>query len=53
MKIGELVERLIYLRDCHKYDLDRSEDRDLCEAINLLDRLPRMEEVSTYGTQRD
>lgn len=38
MKLGELVESLIYMRDHHQ--LTRDEDEAVCEACNILDELP-------------
>ena len=49
MKIGELVERLISLRDRHKHEWTREEDQEVCAIINLADRLPRNEEADEYG----
>ena len=48
MIIGAIVEELIYLRDKYREDLTRHQDEAICEACNLLDRLPRMEEATTY-----
>lgn len=48
MKIGEIVETLIRIRD--DYDLLSMEDEAICEACNILDRLPRLEE---YEDVRD
>lgn len=45
MKIGEIVEILIRLRDRH--DLTRTEDDAVCAACNTLDRLPNMMEEET------
>jgi hypothetical protein len=42
MIIGEIVERLIYMRD--HTDISFENDNAICEACNLLDELPRMEE---------
>lgn len=44
MKIGEVVEKLIYLRD--KTSLDRQDDEVVCYACNILDLFPRMMEAS-------
>ena len=52
MKIGELTERLINLKDGHD-DLLASEYEAIIEACNLLDRLPRMEEARTYEPVKD
>ncbi len=45
MRIGEIVEVLIRLRDSH--DLTRTEDDAVCAACNTLDRLPAMMEENT------
>lgn len=47
MIIGEVVERLIGLKDSHD-DLENTECQAVIEACNLLDRLPRLEEAITY-----
>lgn len=47
MKIGEIVEILIQIRDNSK-DITRMEDEALIEACNLLDVLPRMEDGVEY-----
>lgn len=47
MKIGEIVEILIQIRDNSK-DITRMEDEALIEACNLLDELPRMEDGTEY-----
>lgn len=44
MKIGEAVEKLIYLRD--KTSLNRQDDEAVCYACNILDLFPRMMEAS-------
>lgn len=46
MKIGELVEILIRVKDDYGYGDFRHEA--VVEACNLLDKLPRMEEATTY-----
>lgn len=46
MKIGEIVERLISIKD--DYDLLSFEYEAVLEACNLLDKLPRMEEAAAY-----
>ena len=46
MKIGEIVETLIRVKDRH-HVLSREEEA-IIEACNLLDRLPRLEEATTY-----
>lgn len=46
MKIGEIVEVLIGLRG--NSPMLSEEEIALAEACNLLDKLPRMEEASTY-----
>ena len=45
MKIGEVVETLIWLRNRH--DLTRTEDDAVCSACNILDRLPSMMDEDT------
>ena len=40
MKLGEIVETLICLRDRHR--LMQSEDEAVCAACNILDKLPNM-----------
>lgn len=40
MKIGEIVETLICLRNHH--GLWQSEDEAICAACNILDKLPNM-----------
>lgn len=45
MKIGEIVETLITIKDAQK-PLSR-EEQALIEACNLLARLPRIEEATT------
>lgn len=47
MIIGELVERLISIRDSH--DLWLHEQETIEEACNLLDKLPRLEEATEYA----
>lgn len=44
MKIGEVVEKLIYLRD--KTSLNRQDDEAVCYVCNILDLFPRMMEAS-------
>lgn len=44
MKIGEVVEKLIYLRD--KTSLNQQDDEAVCYACNILDMFPRMMEAS-------
>lgn len=51
MKIGEIVERLIGIKDSH--DLLSFEYEAVLEACNLLDKLPRLEEASTYAPIKD
>ena len=53
MKIGEIVENLIRMRDRHKGELFRHEDDVICEACNLLDRLPAQEEATVYEPVKD
>lgn len=47
MRIGEIVELLIGLKD----DLPAlsKEEEAVIEACNLLNKLPRMEEATTYA----
>lgn len=40
MKIGQIVEHLIWLRD--GYDLLSFEDEAVCAACNILSKLPNM-----------
>lgn len=47
MIIGEIVERLIGIKDGHD-DLYSTEYRAIVEACNLLARMPRMEEATSY-----
>lgn len=47
MIIGELVEGLIRIKD--KTEPMSRDEQVLIEAANLLDRLPRMEEATTYA----
>lgn len=47
MKIGEIVERLIGIKDSH--DLPSFEYEAVLEACNLLDKLPRLEEANAYA----
>lgn len=44
MKVGEIVETLIYLRDSH--GLTAMEDDAVCSACNILDRMPAMMEAA-------
>ncbi len=53
MIIGAVVEELIRLRDRLGDDLTRRQDEAICEACNLLDRLPNTEEATTYEPIRD
>lgn len=46
MKIGEIVEILIRVKDNYTYGDYRKQAIE--EACNLLDRLPGMEEATTY-----
>ena len=46
MKIGEIVEILIRIKDDYGFGDYRREAVE--EACNLLDKLTRMEETSTY-----
>lgn len=52
MIIGEIVERLIGLKDGHS-DLLSSEYEAILEACNLLDKLPRLEEAAAYESIKD
>lgn len=47
MIIGEIVERLIGIKDSH--DLLSFEYEAILEACNLLDKLPRLEEANAYA----
>lgn len=47
MKIGDLVEVLIELRK--DVPVRSLRDEALIEACNLLDKLPRLEEATTYA----
>lgn len=47
MIIGELVERLIGIKDSH--DLWSHEQDAIEQACNLLDKLPRLEEATEYA----
>lgn len=47
MIIGVVIEELINLKDKHD-DLKASEYKAIVEACNLLEKLPRFEEASTY-----
>lgn len=46
MKIGEIVEILIRVKDDYSYTDYRKQAIE--EACNLLDKLPRMEEAREY-----
>lgn len=48
MIIGEIVEVLIGLKDSND-DLSSREYQAVIEACNVLDRLPRLEEATTYA----
>lgn len=48
MKIGEIVETLIYIRDHH--ELSQNDDEAVCAACNILDRLPNMMEDEAAKT---
>lgn len=52
MIIGEIVERLISLKDSHD-DLLSTEYEAIVEACNLLDKLPRMKEATDYEPVKD
>lgn len=47
MIIGDIVERLIGIKDEHN-DLYSGEYQAIVEACNLLAKLPRMEEATSY-----
>lgn len=51
MKIGEIVEILIREKDHYTYGDYRKQAIE--EACNLLARLPRMEEATTYEPLKD
>ena len=53
MIIGAVVEELIYIRDKFRGELTRNQDEAICEACKLMDRLPRMEEATTYEPIKD
>lgn len=53
MIIGAVVEELIYIRDKFRGDLTKQQDEAICETCNLMDRLPRMEEATTYEPIED
>ncbi len=46
MKIGEIVETLIGIKD--QQEILSREEQALIEACNLLDKLPRTAEATTY-----
>jgi len=51
MIIGEVVERLIDIKDSAElsfYDVEAIE-----QACNVLDKLPRMEEATSYEPKQD
>lgn len=51
MRIGEVVESLIRIKDdCKLYP---RQYQAIIEACNLLDKLPRMEEATTYEQKQD
>jgi len=51
MKIGEITEILIRIKDDYRYgDYRRQAVEETC---NLLDRLPSMEEATTYEPLKD
>lgn len=51
MKIGEIVEILIRVKDDYGYSDFRKEAVE--EACNLLDKLPAQEEATTYEPFKD
>lgn len=51
MKIGEIVEILIREKD--KYNFGDYRKEAIEEACNLLDKLPGMEEATTYEPLKD
>lgn len=56
MKIGEVVEELIYLRDKfgrYNGELTRQQDDAICQACNILAKLPNMEEAIGYEPLKD
>ena len=53
MIIGAVVEELINIRDKFRDELRSNQDEEIYEACNLMDRLPRMEEATTYEPQQD
>lgn len=52
MIIGEIVEVLINLKD-QSEGLTSREYQAVIEACNVLERLPRMEEATTYAQIKD
>ena len=46
MKISEIIEVIIKIKDVQ--EMQSKEERALIEACNLLDKLPQMEEATTY-----
>lgn len=48
MKIGEIVETLIRMRDKFRWgDISQTEDEAVCAACNILDRMPNMMDEDT------
>lgn len=46
MKIGELTEYLIYIKS--KYNINFPDDNAINDACNILDRLPKRQEVADW-----
>jgi hypothetical protein len=46
MKIGEVIEYLIYIKS--KYNVSFPDDNAINDACNVLNRLPRQQEVSDW-----
>ena len=51
MKLGTIVEILIYIRDHN--ELDSEENEAMCAACNILDKLPNMAEDSDIKAALD
>lgn len=48
MTIGEVVEELIWLRDRNKHELSMQQDQAICNACNVLDKLPAREKAEGF-----
>jgi len=51
MTIGEVVEHLIVIKKWNQ--LTNNEEEAINQACNLLDKLPRMKEASTYEPKQN